>query len=87
MDINLKDIFYDEKEQEYEVTEHIGSGGFGDVYKISKKIDNSIWALKTIHLTVNNKQDIKAILNEGRNTLKIKNENVIRYIYFHDSTK
>lgn len=87
MGINLKDIFYDEKEQEYEVTEHIGSGGFGDVYKISKKIDNSIWALKTIHLTVNNKQDIKAILNEGRNTLKIKNENVIRYIYFHDSTK
>ena len=87
MDINLKDIFYDEKEQEYEVTEHIGSGGFGDVYKISKKIDNSIWALKTIHLTVNNKQDIKAILNEGRNALKIKNENVINYIYFHDGTK
>ena len=87
MEINLKGIFYDEKEQEYEVTEFIGSGGFGDVYKTIKKIDNSIWALKTIHPIVNDKQDIKAILNEGRNALKIKNENVIHYIYFHDGTK
>jgi serine/threonine protein kinase len=87
LEIKLKGIFYDEKEQEYEVTEHIGSGGFGDVYKTTKKIDNSTWALKTIHSIVNNKQDVKAILNEGRNALKIKNENVIRYIYFHDGTK
>ncbi len=87
MEIYLEGIFYDEKEQEYEVTEHIGSGGFGDVYKTTKKIDNSTWALKTIHPIVNNKQDIKAILNEGRNALKIKNENVIHYIYFHDGTK
>ena len=87
MEIILKGIFYDEREQEYEVIEHIGSGGFGDVYKTIRKIDNSIWALKTIHPIVNSKQDIKAILNEGRNALNIKNENVIRYIYFHDGTK
>jgi len=87
MDLNLKDVVCDEKENEYEIIEYIGSGGFGYVYKIRKKIDNSIWALKTIHPIDNNKQDIKAILNEGRNTLKVRNENVIRYIYFHDGTK
>ena len=87
MDLSHKDIVYDEKEDEYEIIEHIGSGGFSHVYKIGKKIDNSIWALKTIHPIVNNKQDIKAILNEGRNALKIRNENVISYIYFHDGTK
>jgi len=87
MDLNHKDIVYDEKEDEYEIIEYIGSGGFSHVYKIRKKIDNSIWALKTIHPIYNNKQDIKAILNEGRNALKIRNENVISYIYFHDGTK
>jgi len=87
MDLNLKDIVYDEKEYEYEIIEYIGSGAFGYVYKIRKKIDNSIWALKTIHPIDNNEQDIKTILNEGRNALKIRNENVIRYIYFHDGIK
>lgn len=87
MDLSSKDIVYDEKEYEYEIIEYIGSGAFGYVYKIRKKIDNSIWALKTIHPIENNKQDIKAILNEGRNALKIRNENVIRYIYFHDGVK
>jgi len=87
MDLNLKDIVYDEKKEEYKITEYIGSGGFGYVYKIRKKIDNSIWALKTIHPIVNDKQDIKAILNEGRHALNIKNENVIHYIYFHDGSK
>ncbi|GAG67393.1 unnamed protein product [marine sediment metagenome] len=87
MDLNHKDIVYDEKEDEYEIIEYIGSGGFGHVYKTRKKIDNSIWALKTIHPIVNNEQDIKAILNEGKNALKIRNENVICYIYFHDGTK
>lgn len=87
MDLDHKDIVYDEKENEYEIIEYIGSGGFSHVYKIRKKTDNSIWALKTIHPIVNNQQDIKAILNEGRNALKIRNENVISYIYFHDGTK
>ncbi len=87
MDLNHKDIVYNEKEDEYEIIEYIGSGGFSHVYKIRKKIDNSIWALKTIHPIYNNEQDIKAILNEGRNALKIRNENVISYIYFHDGTK
>jgi len=72
MDLNLKDIVYDEKKEEYKTTEYIGSGGFGNVYKTTKKIDNSIWALKTIHPIVNDKQDIKAILNEGRHALNIK---------------
>jgi len=87
MELNLKDIVYDEKENEYEIIEYIGSGGFGYVYKIRKKIDNSIWALKTINPLDNNEQDIKALLNEGKNALKIRNENVIRYVYFHDGTK
>ncbi|GAG73830.1 unnamed protein product, partial [marine sediment metagenome] len=87
MDLNHKDIVYDEKEDEYKIIEYIGSGGFSHVYKIRKKIDNSIWALKTIHPIYNNEQDIKAILNEGRNALKVRNENVISYIYFHDGTK
>ncbi len=87
MDLNPKDIVYDEKEYEYEIIEYIGSGAFGYVYKIRKKIDNSIWALKTIHPIDNNEQDIKAILNEGKNALKVRNENVIRYVYFHDGTK
>lgn len=87
MDLNPKDIVYDEKEDEYEIIKCIGRGGFGYVYKIRKNIDNSIWALKTIHPIDNNEQDIKAILNEGRNALKVRNENVIRYIYFHDGTK
>ena len=37
MDLNHKDIVYDEKEDEYKIIEYIGSGGFSHVYKIRKK--------------------------------------------------
>lgn len=67
----------------YNVIEKIGSGGFGQVFKIQKQEDGTYWAMKTlpIHKT---DQDLKGFKNEIQMALQINHENVINYLYVND---
>jgi len=77
---------YDENQLEYEVKKFIGNGSFGDVYKITKKDSNEIFALKTIHASFPSHNILKSFINEGNLALGISHENIIKYIYFHDGS-
>ena len=56
----------------YEKLEHLGNGSYGDVYKVKRKKDNEIRALKEIK---------KSLLNEGNNFNEIRNEiNILKEI-------
>lgn len=79
-------IVYDQNQTEYEVKDFIGNGSFGDVYKIIKKNDSEIFAIKTIHASFPSHNVLKSFVNEGKLALGISHENVIKYFYFHDGS-
>ncbi len=77
-------IFFDSEANEYEVIDHLGEGGFGDVYKIQRKNKQNIYALKTLKSPFVDDKVIKSLVNEGRLAQGISHPNVIQYYYFHD---
>ena len=65
--------------ENFEIIEKLGSGGFSKVYKVKRKIDNQIYALKkmqTLNLSEKQKQ---CSLNEVRVLASIQNMNIINY--------
>jgi eukaryotic-like serine/threonine-protein kinase len=79
-------IVYDQNKAEYEVKDFLGNGSFGDVYKINKRDNNEVFALKTIHASFPSHNVLKSFVNEGNLALGILHENVIKYYYFHDGS-
>lgn len=67
----------------YNVIERIGSGGFGQVFKIQKQEDSSYWALKTLPIYTSN-EELKGFKNEIQMALQINHENVINYLYVNE---
>ena len=90
--IDLKNFVRQRNENVYDIydkLEHLGTGAYGDVYKVKRKKDNEIRALKEIK---------KSLLIEGNNFDEIKNEinilkeidhpNVLKiYEFFEDKKK
>jgi calcium-dependent protein kinase len=73
----------------YEKLQHLGNGAYGDVYKVKRKNDNEIRALKEIKKSllekVNNYSDIK---NEINILKKIDHPNVLKiYEFFEDEKR
>ena len=73
----------------YEKLKHLGKGAYGDVYKVKRKNDNEIRALKEIKksllVEVNNFSDIK---NEINILKKIDHPNVLKiYEFFEDEKR
>ena len=65
--------------ENFEIICKLGSGGFSKVYKVKRKIDNKIYALKKVQmLNLSEKQKISS-LNEVRVLASIKNKYVINY--------
>ncbi len=47
----------------YVIESELGSGGYGSVYKVKDKNNNCFYAIKTIDIKKNNKQDIEREIN------------------------
>jgi len=77
---------YDNNKDEYEVLEPIGSGGFGIVFKLKRKKDSAIFALKTLQVGFSQKEYIDSFRHEGESAITIRNENVLQYLFFHDGS-
>ncbi|KAA0229788.1 serine/threonine protein kinase [candidate division KSB1 bacterium] len=80
-------IIYDADGNEYQVSEFIGNGSFGNVYKITRQADNNVFALKTLQTPLGDNTELKAFLNEGNLAMSVSHQNVIKYLYFHDGSK
>lgn len=77
---------YDNNKDEYEVLESIGSGGFGTVFKLKRKKDVTIFALKTLQVGFSQKEYLDSFRHEGESAMNIRNENVLQYLFFHDGS-
>ena len=65
--------------ENFEIINKLGSGGFSKVYKVKRKIDNQIYALKKVQiLNLSEKQKLSS-LNEIRVLASIKSKYVVNY--------
>ena len=65
--------------ENFEIINKLGSGGFSKVYKVRRKIDNQIYALKKVQiLNLSEKQKLSS-LNEIRVLASIKSKYVVNY--------
>ena len=65
--------------ENFEIIEKLGQGGFSKVYKVRRKIDNQIYALKKVQITnLSEKQKMNS-LNEIRVLASIKSKYIVNY--------
>ena len=74
----------DKEGQTYLLTEELGHGGFGCVYKAVRDSDKAIYAVKTLLYSFANEEAVNSFKNEIILSEKISGENVIHYVYAHD---
>ncbi|WP_029517972.1 serine/threonine-protein kinase [Paenibacillus polymyxa] len=74
---------FDESEEEYEVIEMIGNGNFGFVFKIQRKSDKSVFALKTLPTTFPTQEAYVTFINECQMATKVSHPNAVKYFYIH----
>ena len=65
--------------ENFELICKLGSGGFSKVYKVKRKIDNQIYALKKVQLLNLSERQKLSSLNEIRVLANIKNNYIINY--------
>ena len=64
---------------DFEIIKKIGEGSFGKVYKVRRKHDRTIYALKLINITKMDKDEITNTLNEIRILCSLNNPYVVAY--------
>ena len=65
--------------ENFEIIEKLGQGGFSKVYKVRRKIDNQIYAMKKVQITnLSEKQKFNS-LNEIRVLASIKSKYIVNY--------
>ncbi|MBI2578638.1 MAG: serine/threonine protein kinase [Candidatus Aenigmarchaeota archaeon] len=79
-------IVQDGRKNEYEVLELLGSGGFGNVFKLKRKSDGEIFALKTLQVGFSAQEYIDSFRHESEAATTISNANVLKYVFFHDGS-
>ena len=65
--------------ENFEILEKLGEGSYSTVYKVKRKIDNEIYALKKVKLLNLNEKEKTNSLNEVRILASIKSKYVISY--------
>lgn len=69
------------------IEERLGSGSFGVVYRVKRKVDNATYVLKQIHLSSLRASDQSSALTECRLLASVDAKHVVRYYdCFIDST-
>jgi serine/threonine protein kinase len=87
MNISPGITIYGKQNEEFLVGDAVGHGSFGYVYKISRKSDETLFALKTIPFGFSDKEIEIAFRHEGTLAVGIDNPHVVKYDYFHDGAE
>ena len=64
---------------DFELIERIGKGSFAKVYKVRRKADDQIYALKKVNLGKMKIKEKENAMNEIRILASVKHQNIIRY--------
>jgi serine/threonine protein kinase len=64
---------------DFEELEHVGRGGFGAVVKVRNKLDQRIYAIKTIKLDPSKPAYSRKVIREVTNLSKLNHPHVVRY--------
>lgn len=64
---------------DFEIVKQIGKGSFGVVYKVKRKKDGEIYAMKCINISQMDRKSIENTLNEVRILCSINHPNIVEY--------
>jgi eukaryotic-like serine/threonine-protein kinase len=71
----------------FEVTDFLGRGAFGEVYRASGRVSGSVVAVKLLPIDVLPSTESRAaLMNEVRAALDVKHPNVVQALYANDGT-
>lgn len=65
--------------RDFEVIKQIGKGSYGTVFKVRRRSDNTIYAMKTINISQMDKKTLTNTLNELRILCSLDHPNVVAY--------
>ena len=65
--------------REFDVLEKIGEGAFSSVYKVKRKSDGHIYAMKKVKLNLLSEREKINSLNEVRILASLQDQNIIGY--------
>ena len=65
--------------ENFEILEKLGEGSYSTVYKVKRKLDDQIYALKKVKLSNLNEKEKTNSLNEVRILASVKSNHVISY--------
>ncbi len=68
----------------FTLTEELGHGGFGCVYKAVCDTDKSVYAVKTLLYSFGDEATANSFKNEVKLSSEVSGEHVIHYLYAHD---
>lgn len=84
MNITVGNQVFDDQKQAYTLTDQLGRGGFGAVYKAIRDTDHRIVAVKFFSSDFASKESMLSFQKELHQSLLIKSEYVVDYLYAHD---
>eukprot|EP01039_Chlorochromonas_danica_P002454 gene2454-2689_t len=65
--------------KQFKVVEMVGKGSFASVYKVIRKSDNKVYALKRVKMNKMSKKEISDALNEVRFLASIRHQNIVGF--------
>ena len=79
----------DSKSNDFEILKKLGQGSFGSVFKVRRKCDNEIYAMKKVKLFMLSEKERLNALNEVRILASIKDKNIVSYkdAFFDENSK